>query len=326
MFDVLELFAFVRPGAFTAPSAAGLALALGCPEPSGPLEMAEALAQVAVRLLEELAESPTPSREEALALAETLARGGWAWGPATTEALRRHPSSNAFRSSGLDVWSRLAEWEDPGPAGEPGDTPISPEAAVRRLGVLLGRARLEEDRTAQAEYAREAAFVFEPREREGSPRMLLAEAGTGVGKTLGYLAPASAWAEVNGPSVWISTYTRALQRQIERESAVLFPDPAERARRAVVRKGRENYLCLLNFQDLSNTAQLGSADLIGLGLTARGPRVRSRASWQPWGSSSGPGATRPTRPVRPGQPFRRSWRRRGRPPPPWPRSKRRSWP
>ncbi|MEI7571744.1 MAG: ATP-dependent DNA helicase [Phenylobacterium sp.] len=269
MFDVLELFAFVRPGAFTAPSAAGLALALGRPEPSGPLEMAEALSQVAVRLLEELAESPTPSREEALALAETLARGGWAWGPATTEALRSRPSSNAFRSSGLDVWSRLVEWEDPGPAGEPGDTPISPEAAVRRLGVLLGRARLEEDRTAQAEYAREAAFVFEPREREGSPRMLLAEAGTGVGKTLGYLAPASAWAEVNGPSVWISTYTRALQRQIERESAVLFPDPAERARRAVVRKGRENYLCLLNFQDLSNTAQLGSADLVGLGLTAR---------------------------------------------------------
>ena len=44
--------------------------------------------------------------------------------------------------------------------------------------------------------------------------MMLAEAGTGVGKTLGYLAPASLWAEANGPSVWISTYTRALQRQI----------------------------------------------------------------------------------------------------------------
>ena len=269
LLDVLELFAFVRPGAFTAPSAAGLALALGEPEPAGPVQMAEALRRVAERLLQDLAETPTPSREEALALAETLARAGWAWGEAVVAALRSRPVSNAFRSSGLDVWARLDEWEDPGPAGEPGDAPVTPEASVRRLGVLLERAGLEEDRTAQAEYAREAASVFQPRAREDQPRMLLAEAGTGIGKTLGYLAPASAWAEMNGPSVWISTYTRALQRQIERESAVLFPDPAERRRRAVVRKGRENYLCLLNFQDLANTAQLGAADLVGLGLTAR---------------------------------------------------------
>ncbi|MFN9832388.1 MAG: ATP-dependent DNA helicase [Phenylobacterium sp.] len=267
--DVLELFAFVRPGAFTAPSAAGLALALGDPEPVGPEAMATALSRAAERLLAELAATPTPSREEALAVAETLARGGWAWGEAVVAALRSRPVSNAFRSSGLDVWARLEEWEDPGPAGDPGSAPVPPEAAVRRLGELLERAGLDEARTAQAEYAREAAFVFRPRDRENEPNMLLAEAGTGIGKTLGYLAPASLWAEANGPSVWISTYTRALQRQIERESAVLFPDPAARARRAVVRKGRENYLCLLNFQDLVNTAQLGAADLIGLGLTAR---------------------------------------------------------
>ena len=47
---------------------------------------------------------------------------------------------------------------------------------------------------------------------------LAVEAGTGVGKTLAYLAPASLWAEANGPSVWVSTYTRALQRQIEQRS------------------------------------------------------------------------------------------------------------
>jgi ATP-dependent DNA helicase DinG len=46
---------------------------------------------------------------------------------------------------------------------------------------------------------------------------------------------------MNGPAVWISTYTRALQRQIERESHSIYPDPLVRARKAVVRKGRENY-------------------------------------------------------------------------------------
>ena len=102
---------------------------------------------------------------------------------------------------------------------------------------------------------------------------MLAEAGTGVGKTLGYLAPASLWAEANGPAVWVSTYTRALQRQIERESHAVYPDPATRARKAVVRKGRENYLCLLNLQESVNASQLGGGDLVGLALVSRWARA-----------------------------------------------------
>ena len=75
--------------------------------------------------------------------------------------------------------------------------------------------------------------------------MMLAEAGTGVGKTLGYLAPASLWAEANGPAVWVSTYTRALQRQIERESHAVFPDPADAgaARRWCARAARTTSAC-----------------------------------------------------------------------------------
>ncbi len=103
--------------------------------------------------------------------------------------------------------------------------------------------------------------------------MMLAEAGTGVGKTLAYLAPASLWAEANGPGVWVSTFTRALQRQIERESHAVYPDPIQRAKRAVVRKGRENYLCLLNLQEQANAALLGGGDLIGIGLAARWARA-----------------------------------------------------
>jgi ATP-dependent DNA helicase DinG len=273
LFDALELFAFVRPAQFAAPSAAGLALALGRPEPRGAEAQAAALREAVAILLAELAEAPVPSREEALALAETLQRAGWAWGGPCVAALRSQPVSNHFRSSGLDVWARLAEWEAEAPPGEPGSASVSPEAAAARLAELLTRAGLDEARPAQADYARETAFAFQPRDREDEPNMMLAEAGTGVGKTLGYLAPASLWAEANGPSVWVSTFTRALQRQIERESRALWPDPAVRARKAVVRKGRENYLCLLNLQDQVNTAQLGQGDLIGLGLVARWARV-----------------------------------------------------
>jgi ATP-dependent DNA helicase DinG len=277
--DALELFAFVHPARFAAPSAVGLARALGLPEPKGAEAQAQAQAQaqtlraVCQTLLDDLAADPTPSREEALALAETLARAGWAWGPLTLAALRSRPLGRPWRGSGLDVWSRLSEWEESAPAGEPGSKPVTPEAAEARLIDLLARAGLDEARPDQARFAAETAFAFAPREREGEPRLMLAEAGTGIGKTLGYLAPASLWAEANGPAVWVSTYTRALQRQIERESHAVYPDPETRARKAVVRKGRENYLCLYNLQDLAQGAQLGAGDLIGAGLVARWVRA-----------------------------------------------------
>jgi ATP-dependent DNA helicase DinG len=273
IFDALELFAFVRPGKFAAPSAVGLAQALGHPEPKGAEAQAQALGVACRELLDELAARPWPTREEALATAETLARAGWAWGTQVVRAIRLGPVRDGYRGSGMDVWGRIPEWEDQAPLGEPGSKPIAPEDAQVRLKEMLARVGLDEARPSQSTFAAETAFAFQPRDRENEPRMVLAEAGTGVGKTMGYLAPASLWAEANGPSVWVSTYTRALQRQIERESQSLYPDPAVRARKAVVRKGRENYLCLLNFQEAAQAAQLGNGDLIGLGLTARWARA-----------------------------------------------------
>src|SRR4029434_7300515 len=98
-----------------------------------------------------------------------------------------------------------------------------------------------------------------PRRAAGEPNMLLAEAGTGIGKTLAYLAPASLWAERAEGTVWISTITKALQRQLDAEGARIVSEPKERARRIVVRKGRENYLCLLNLEDAMQGAFTGRA-------------------------------------------------------------------
>jgi ATP-dependent DNA helicase DinG len=273
IFDALELFAFVRPARFCAPSAIGLALALGLSEPKDAASAAASLREACGVLLAELAETPWPNREEALAVAETLGRADWAWAGAVTAALRSKAVREGRRGDGLDVWNRIPEWEDSAPAGEPGSKAIASEDARARLVELLARAGLDETRPAQAEFAAETAYVFEPRDREDEPNLMLAEAGTGVGKTLGYLAPASLWAEANGPSVWISTYTRALQRQIERESHAIFPDPAVRAKKAVVRKGRENYLCLLNLREQVSAAMLGGGDLVGTALATRWARA-----------------------------------------------------
>jgi ATP-dependent DNA helicase DinG len=179
---------------------------------------------------------------------------------------QRHAEPSA---EALKVWRRLPEWEDEAPPPPPAAQPVTPAEARARLAALLGPDA--EQRPGQSDYADVAASAFAAREQAGEPHMVLAEAGTGTGKTLGYVAPASLWAERNHGPVWISTYTRHLQRQIDAELARLAPDPAERRRRVVIRKGRENYLCLLNLEDAVQTALggLSPASLIPLGLIAR---------------------------------------------------------
>ena len=167
--------------------------------------------------------------------------------------------------AGLEAWRGLPQWEDEAPVGTPGSQSVAPEEARARLLSLVGTPRPE-----QAAYSDAATYAFGPREDSGAPRIALVEAGTGTGKTLGYLAPASVWAEKNGPGLWISTYTRNLQRQIVQEIAHLYPDPVERAEKAVVRKGRENYLCLLNFEEAAKRTALAPGQRsVALGLIAR---------------------------------------------------------
>ena len=192
LLDVLELFAFVRPAQFCAPSAVGLAIAVGLPGPPDVPAQAISLRKVADLLLEELADAPPIARDLALAQVEAMGRAGWSWAAAVIGALRSRPPGRPWRNDGLDVWTRLKEWEDQAPPGEVGSKPIDPAASAARLATFLERSGLLEPRPTQSTYASEAAHAFQPRDREGEPMMMLAEAGTGVGKTLGYLAPSVA--------------------------------------------------------------------------------------------------------------------------------------
>jgi len=269
-FDLLELFCFARPAHAATPTPRGLALALDLPVPKPGLENAAAiLPDLAEALLAHLAAGrDLPANRDAAGLAARMGRAGWGWGPFAAAALGQpHAAGTA---EGLRIWKRLPEWEERAPPPPPSSHTVLPAEARRRLADLLGPDA--EQRPGQGDYASAAAAAFAPRLVQGAPHLVLAEAGTGTGKTLGYVAPASLWAERNGGAVWISTFTRHLQRQVETELARLFPDPAERARRVVVRKGRENYLCLLNFEEAAQAALgagLAPGGLIPLGLVAR---------------------------------------------------------
>src|SRR5215471_16932485 len=101
-----------------------------------------------------------------------------------------------------------------------------------------------EPRAGQVEMAAAVARVFE---RGG---VLLAEAGTGTGKTLAYLVPAILRRE----RVLISTGTKNLQEQIFFKDIPALRDALGIPFTATCMKGRANYLCLHKLDRLSESA------------------------------------------------------------------------
>jgi ATP-dependent DNA helicase DinG len=107
-----------------------------------------------------------------------------------------------------------------------------------------------EARPAQLEMAAAVADVF----ADGG--VLLAEAGTGTGKTLAYLVPAI----LSRERVLISTGTKNLQEQIFFKDLPVLRDTLGIPFTAAYMKGRGNYLCLHRFEALKDSAAIRSRD------------------------------------------------------------------
>jgi ATP-dependent DNA helicase DinG len=86
--------------------------------------------------------------------------------------------------------------------------------------------------------------------------VLLAEAGTGTGKTLAYLVAAVA----SGHRVLISTGTRNLQDQVFYKDIPALARALDVEIRAAYMKGRTNYLCLHRFERLQEAITPAHAD------------------------------------------------------------------
>jgi ATP-dependent DNA helicase DinG len=122
-------------------------------------------------------------------------------------------------------------------------------AAVRAIGGT--------NRPGQVEMADAIAESLE------SDHHLLVQAGTGTGKSLGYLAPALLWLIRNpGERIVIATATLALQAQLANNDipaavAAVEAVTGQRPRHAIL-KGRTNYVCMLRLRE-------GGADGQGAG-------------------------------------------------------------
>ncbi|MDX1381183.1 MAG: ATP-dependent DNA helicase, partial [Xanthomonadales bacterium] len=87
---------------------------------------------------------------------------------------------------------------------------------------------------------------------------LVAEAGTGIGKTLAYLVPVL---EQGGRTI-ISTGTKTLQDQLFFRDLPLVQKALGRNPRSALLKGRGNYLCLYRMQRTREEGLLASRDAV----------------------------------------------------------------
>ena len=88
-------------------------------------------------------------------------------------------------------------------------------------------------------------------------RAVLIEAGTGVGKSLAYMAPAVEMALKNHRKAIISTHTINLQEQLVKKDIPLLQKVLDKPFKAMLLKGRRNYLCPVRLE----AAMVGGGEL-----------------------------------------------------------------
>ena len=97
---------------------------------------------------------------------------------------------------------------------------------------------------------------------------LMVEAGTGTGKSLAYLVPAALWALRHQEPVVVSTYTKVLQDQLLHKDIPLVQKMlGDVGLRAVVLKGRGNYLCPRRLEDRLREGPRDESEFQVLGRT-----------------------------------------------------------
>jgi predicted DnaQ family exonuclease/DinG family helicase len=130
------------------------------------------------------------------------------------------------------------------------------EGALAPRGAVASALDGFEDRPGQRELARAVANTF------NAGGALLAEGGTGVGKSLAYLLPAARFAAQNGERVVVSTNTINLQEQLYLKD---IPDVQRLIDvRAAVLKGRQNYLCFQRWSALRHRPDLTLNEILTL--------------------------------------------------------------
>ncbi|MDH5822211.1 ATP-dependent DNA helicase [Luteimonas sp. RD2P54] len=137
---------------------------------------------------------------------------------------------------------------------EPDGLALATRAALGEGGALAGRIPGFVPRPSQQALSAAIAEAFEGR------GTLLAEAGTGTGKTFAYLVPAL----LSGLKTIVSTGTRALQDQLYHRDLPRVRDALGAGLRTALLKGRANYLCRYRLERAKGEPRFTARDQVAL--------------------------------------------------------------
>lgn len=126
------------------------------------------------------------------------------------------------------------------------------------LAAVTGALPAAEDRPGQKEMAQAVADAIHTK------RHLVVQAGTGTGKTIGYLVPAI----LAGKTVVVATATKALQDQLAGKDLPFLQAHLGKGFEWAVLKGRSNYLCMQRVRELQDQ-QNGQLELEEFAATTK---------------------------------------------------------
>ena len=259
VYDSLEVARVVCPSA-PSYSLGGLCDFVGLthPRPHHALEDAEATFRLFIALIRLAAELPPKTLAELRRLAagsrhslgpffQSLVDGGdggdGGEGPGASAGFEDIAAMAAERARGKQPAGTAASTEPTRPAVMERLPSDEVAALVGPDGPLASEPGWE-FREGQLEMCRAVAQALE---RDLS---LVAEAGTGTGKSLAYLVPSLAWAASTGEQVCVSTYTINLQEQLLHKDLPLAARILGIPLRAVLLKGRTHYLSRVRWEQL----------------------------------------------------------------------------
>lgn len=201
------------------------------------IALLEKASELPVDLLYEIVQLSEPLNWDAHIVFQDVLNRKSAFIPAKPSGRRQH--QNLFEPLSEPIYPPTEVVERP--------VPLDPDEIAGLLehhGPFAHYFEQYEYRQQQVEMLREVCQAL------STPYHLMVEAGTGTGKSFAYLIPAAIFAYQNNTRVVISTNTITLQDQLLKKDIPDLCNALNIDLRAVVLKGRSNYLCPRKFEAL----------------------------------------------------------------------------
>ncbi|MDQ6418192.1 ATP-dependent DNA helicase DinG [Paenibacillus sp. LHD-117] len=168
--------------------------------------------------------------------------------------------NTVFESNEYDYYRQFAlrarEWNEEQPARQDKEEEAIPADMTFAAYLDMVRSKFQERFQDYEEREPQTKMFHHVFEALTADRHLLIEAGTGTGKSLGYLIPALYYGVQSGSKIVVSTHTINLQEQLRNRDLPLLGEVLPFPVKASIFKGRGNYLCLRKFEGKVNVQDL----------------------------------------------------------------------